>query len=74
MAATRSRKPFVLVAALLNAFKTNDRINRFLIGHLPDTVWRADPPGGKGRTIAAIVAHMHNVRVMWLKDTACPTP
>lgn len=22
---------------------------------------------GKGRTIAAIVAHMHNVRVMWLK-------
>ncbi len=24
-------------------------------------------PTGKGRTIAAIVAHMHNVRVMWLK-------
>jgi uncharacterized damage-inducible protein DinB len=27
----------------------------------------AKPPETKGRTIAAIVAHMHKVRVMWLK-------
>ncbi len=26
------------------------------------------PPGGKGRTIASIVGHMHNVRLMWLKS------
>jgi uncharacterized damage-inducible protein DinB len=53
--------------AVLNAFHTNNRINHYLIENLPDTAWRAKPPDGKGRTIAAIVAHMHNVRVMWLK-------
>jgi uncharacterized damage-inducible protein DinB len=53
--------------SLLNAFDTNDRINHYLIDNLPDAAWRAKPLDGKGRTIAAIVAHMHNVRVMWLK-------
>ena len=59
--------PFDLAAALLRAYETNDRINRYLIEHLEDAVWMAPPPDGKGRTIAAIVAHMHNVRLMWLK-------
>jgi uncharacterized damage-inducible protein DinB len=53
--------------ALLNTFNTNNRINQYLIDHLPSAAWKAKPPGGKGRTIAAIAAHMHNVRVMWLK-------
>jgi uncharacterized damage-inducible protein DinB len=53
--------------ALLNAFNTNNRINHYLIDNLPPGVWKAKPD--KGRTIAAIVAHMHNVRVMWLKAT-----
>ena len=61
---------FSLTTALLTAFDTNDRINRYMIEHLPDDAWRAEPPDGKGRTIAAIVAHMHNVRVMWLKASA----
>jgi len=56
-----------LPQALLNAFETNDRINTYLIENLPAAAWRAKPADGKGRTIAAIVAHMHNVRVMWLK-------
>ena len=60
-------KPFVLSHALLAAFDTNDRINQYLIESLPAEAWRAEPPGGKGRDIASIVAHMHNVRVMWLK-------
>jgi uncharacterized damage-inducible protein DinB len=55
--------------ALLNAFNTSDRINRYLIENLPLDAWKAKPVEGKGRTIAAIVAHMHNVRVMWLKAT-----
>jgi len=46
-----------LPSAFIEAFKTNHRIN-------------AKPPDGKGRTIAAIVAHMHNVRLMWLKVSA----
>ena len=56
-----------LPGALLNAFNTNDRINHYLIENLPPEAWKAKPPGDKGRTIGAIVAHMHNVRVMWLK-------
>ncbi len=56
-----------LPEALLNAFSTNDRINRYLIENLPPAAWKAKPPDGKGRSIAAIAAHMHNVRVMWLK-------
>jgi uncharacterized damage-inducible protein DinB len=56
-----------LPVALLNAFDTNNRINHYLIDNLPPGAWKAKPD--KGRTIAAIVAHMHNVRVMWLKAT-----
>jgi uncharacterized damage-inducible protein DinB len=51
----------------MNAFDTNNRINQYLIENLPAEAWSAKPPDGKGRTVAAIVAHMHNVRVMWLK-------
>jgi uncharacterized damage-inducible protein DinB len=61
---------FSLPQALLTSFDTNDRINHFMIENLPAEAWRAEPPEGKGRTIAAIVAHMHNVRVMWLKAAA----
>jgi uncharacterized damage-inducible protein DinB len=62
-------KPFLreIPVALLNAFNTNNRINQYLIDHLPPPAWKAKPVDGKGRTIAAIAAHMHNVRVMWLK-------
>ena len=62
--------PFVLPARLLQSFETNERINQYLIENLPQEAWRAQPPEGKGRDIAAIVAHMHNVRVMWLKAAA----
>src|SRR5277367_4666110 len=61
---------FSLPQALLTSFDTNDRINRYMIESLPAEAWRVEPPSGKGRTIAAIVAHLHNVRVMWLKAAA----
>jgi uncharacterized damage-inducible protein DinB len=61
---------FSLPQALLTSFDTNDRINQYMIENLPAEAWRAEPPEGKGRTIAAIVAHLHNVRVMWLKAAA----
>jgi len=59
--------PARIPGALLDAFNTNNRINQYLIDNLPTSAWKAKPPDGKGRTIAAIVAHIHNVRVMWLK-------
>ncbi len=70
----KSVAPFVLSEALLAAFDTNDRINQYLLENLPAAAWRAEPPGSKGRNIAAIVAHMHNVRVMWLKATKGKIP
>ncbi|HTS05578.1 MAG TPA: DinB family protein [Candidatus Eisenbacteria bacterium] len=67
--AKSSAEPFSarLPSALLNAFDTNNRINQYLIENVPAEAWNAKPPDGKGRTVAAIVAHMHNVKVMWLK-------
>src|SRR5271155_5094686 len=56
--------------ALLDAFDTNNRINHYLIDSIAQAAWKAKPPDGKGRTISAILAHMHNVRVMWLKVSA----
>jgi uncharacterized damage-inducible protein DinB len=72
--AKKAAAPFILSEALLNAFETNDRINQFLLENIPEAAWRAEPPGGKGREIAAIFSHMHNVRVMWLKATKGKIP
>jgi len=72
--AKKSVAPFVLADALLSAFDTNDRINQYLLENLPAEAWRAEPPGKKGRDVAGVVAHMHNVRVMWLKATKGKVP
>jgi hypothetical protein len=67
MPAKTEKPKFEVTPALLVSFATNERINQFLLNGLDPAVWRAEPPDGKGRTVAAIVAHMHNVRVIWLK-------
>lgn len=64
---------FSLVEALLVAYATSNRINAYLLERLPKEAWRAAPPGHKGRTVAAIAVHMHNVRLMWLKAIGWPT-
>jgi uncharacterized damage-inducible protein DinB len=63
-----------LKQALLQSYAVNERINQYLLENLDDAAWNADPPGGKGRTIAAIAAHMHNVRHMWLVAAAKGKP
>jgi uncharacterized damage-inducible protein DinB len=50
-------------------FAANERINQLLIERLDPAVWKAKPPGNT-RTIAAIFAHMHNVRCKWVRLTA----
>jgi len=70
MAKKASTGPIVVTDALLDGFAINDRINQYMIDNLPPETWRAEPPQGKGREVAAIVAHMHNVRAMWLKAAA----
>jgi uncharacterized damage-inducible protein DinB len=66
----RSQKDHAqLGRAAVRIFAANDRINQILIERLDPTAWTAKPPG-KGRTIAAIFTHMHNVRTKWIRLTA----
>jgi uncharacterized damage-inducible protein DinB len=63
---------------LLETYAANDAMNQLLLRHLDKAAWRAKPPGlrGNGRTIAAMFAHLHNSRLVWLKHSAphlkCP--
>jgi len=65
---------------LIRTYAINDAMNQLVLSHLDPRAWRATPPGckGNGRTIAAIFAHLHNVRLVWLKNSAphlpCPAP
>src|SRR6516164_3427415 len=67
-----------LAAVLLETYSVNDAMNQLLLAHLDPRAWRAASPGarGSGRTIAAIFAHLHNSRLVWLKNSAphlkCP--
>ncbi len=54
-------------AQLLETWAIHDRINRYLLAALsPEQL--ALRSGGKGRSVGEIVAHIHNVRLMWLKS------
>src|ERR1700752_3528722 len=65
---------------LVETYAINDAMNQLILAHLDRRAWRAQPPGekGRGRTIAAIFAHLHNCRLKWLKKNAphlkCPPP
>lgn len=61
-------------SSMLQVFAVNEKINQLLLTHLPAGAWRADPPGKTGRSIAEIFAHIHNVRLMWLKAAAKDAP
>jgi uncharacterized damage-inducible protein DinB len=52
--------------SLLESFAINERANQKLLERVTEAAWRAAPPSGKGRTIAGIASHIHNVRLMWL--------
>lgn len=52
---------------LLAAWRTNNRVTVFLIGHLPDELWEAKVPGAPRRTVRMIASHIHNARCMWIK-------
>jgi uncharacterized damage-inducible protein DinB len=63
---------------LLETYAVNDAMNQLLLEHLDPRAWRAQLPGtgNDGRTIAAIFAHLHNSRLVWLRNSAphlkCP--
>jgi uncharacterized damage-inducible protein DinB len=58
---------------LLETYAVNDAMNQLILAQLDRRAWHAQPPGqkkGSGRTIGAIFAHMHNVRLKWLRRSA----
>jgi uncharacterized damage-inducible protein DinB len=55
---------------LLESYAVNERMNQIVLEHLDPAAWRATVPGSKVRTIAAIVAHVHNIRRKWLRLSA----
>lgn len=57
-------------AALLRAYAAGARSNEYLVERLDATVWRAKPPHPKMRTIAALVAHVHNCGLAYLRRAA----
>jgi uncharacterized damage-inducible protein DinB len=65
---------------LLRTYAINDAMNQLILSRLDPRAWRAKLPDSKqgGRTIAAIFAHLHNCRLVWLKRSArhlkCPAP
>jgi len=67
-----------LATVLLETYSVNDAMNQHLLANLNPHAWRAEPlgPRGSGRTIAATFAHLHNSRLVWIKNSAphlkCP--
>jgi uncharacterized damage-inducible protein DinB len=54
---------------LVETWQIHDRINRYLLNAIPpDALAAALAP--KHRTVFQLFAHMHNVRLMWLKSAA----
>src|SRR5258707_5658193 len=80
MPQTTNPRPTDPHAQLISIYAINDAMNQLILSHLNPQAWRATPPGRKanGRTIAAIFAHLHNTRLVWLKHSAphlkCPAP
>jgi uncharacterized damage-inducible protein DinB len=54
--------------ALLESWRINDRINRFLLAAIPPDA--LGTPLAKGKSVRSNFTHMHNVRLMWLKACA----
>jgi uncharacterized damage-inducible protein DinB len=55
---------------LLEAWRTNNRINLFLIEHISDAGMKCSLSKRGGRDVARQFAHMHNVRVWHLEKRA----
>ena len=59
-----------LCQSLVESYAVNEQMNQIVLEHLDPAAWRAKLPGSKGRTIAAIISHVHNMRRKWLRLSA----
>jgi uncharacterized damage-inducible protein DinB len=55
-------QPLDIERELVDGFERSGLVNAYLVDVLPAELWSADPPSGRGRSIAGIVAHVQSVR------------
>jgi uncharacterized damage-inducible protein DinB len=55
-----------LASELLDSWRIHNRINLYLLDAIPDEALN-DVGATRGRSVAKTFAHLHNVRLMWLK-------
>src|ERR1700733_11802721 len=67
---TRSQADVDPRQVLVESYAVNERMNQMVLEHLDPAAWRAKLPESKGKTIAAVFAHVHNVRRKWLRLSA----
>ncbi len=53
---------------LIDTWRINQRINQLLLDAIPPEALADKPVGMSGRSVRAIFAHLHNVRLMWLES------
>ncbi|NDC42959.1 MAG: hypothetical protein EBZ77_15645 [Chitinophagia bacterium] len=54
---------------LVDTWQVHNRINLYVLEAIPEALYAATSPA-KGRNVGAQLAHLHNVRLMWLKAAA----
>ncbi len=55
---------------ILETWKINNRINIYLLNAIEKDEYLDDTTANKGRNVGQQFSHMHNVRLMWLKEAA----
>ena len=58
-----------LAGQVVETWRIHDRINRYLLAAVPAEAMGA-VSASKGRSVGEQFAHVHNVRLMWLKEAA----
>jgi uncharacterized damage-inducible protein DinB len=53
---------------LIETWQIHNRINLYLLASLEESTLKDLAAGSKGRTVGEQFAHIHNVRLMWLKE------
>jgi uncharacterized damage-inducible protein DinB len=62
-------EPTALAEQLVDTWRIHDRINRYLLEAVPAEALGA-VSASRGRSVGEQFAHVHNVRLMWLKSAA----
>jgi uncharacterized damage-inducible protein DinB len=61
--------PDAIDQPIIETWQIHDRINLYLLANIPDDALSCSLTS-RGRTVYDLFAHIHNVRLMWLKSAA----